>query len=270
MYRTPDLFVQNLKKHKIINALRNYDYSAIVTLDHSEPLTRFARFAYHLTALNFEAARDIIQTLTKENTDEKRHFINFESKVNHLIRDKNERIKHLYIMSKIRCHQGAFDDFLIKMFTINEQILLPYVEEVLGQNYRSRNWKSSIERNAALVTYLRSQRHNGRRFRYETPKISVYHAIYNFKYEGQDPEFDELCDYLKYLSKLRNKVAHDITGIDKNIIEQKVQQSSYSLASLERVIHLADQYFNVNGCGIFDEINKFILNYFLKNANNIM
>lgn len=268
----PDLFVQNLKKHKIVNALENFYYSAVVTLDHSEYLTDFAKFAYHLTALNFDAARGIIESFTEENTDEKQRFILLQSQIHQLQNDKQARIKHLYLMAKIRCHQGAFDDFLIKIFTINEQLLIPKVKEIIGQTNSDirPDWMRLINANAALKTYLDVQTYNGYSLNYRKPKRTVYRAIYDFKYAGNNPQFDELCDYLESLSLLRNKAAHDVMSINRNAIEHELQQSSHPLASLERLIELADQYFDINAYGIFDEINDFVRTYFLKNTDNVV
>lgn len=264
----PDLFVQNLKKHKIVAALQNFDYSAVVALDHSEAFTRFARFAYHLTALNFDAAQNIIQNFTEKNTDEKQRFIRLQSQIYQLRNDKQMRIKHLYLMAKIRCHQGAFDDFLIKIFTINEQLLIPKAKEIIGQTNDDirTDWMRLINANTALKTYLDAQTYNGYQLNYRKPKRTVYRAIYDFKYAGKHPEFDELCDYLESLSLLRNKAAHDVMSVNKNAIEDALRQSPHPSPSMERLLDLANQYFSIQAYGIFDEINDLMLNYFLKNT----
>jgi len=272
----PDLFVQNLKKHKIINALRNYDYSAIVTLDHSELLTRFARFAYHLTALNFEAARDIIQELTKENTDEKRHFIHFESKVNHLMRDKNERIGHLYLVAKIRYHQNAYDDFLVKMFTVNEQILIPPLEQELGGEIaydpptNHSDWNNLIDNydSGNLKSHLQGQRVGRYSLVYWKPGRVVYKHIYDHIFPRPDALLMSLQRNLEKLTLLRHDAVHSLIFVDKKLIINSLGTNATE-SDLENLLKLADQYFNINAHGIFDEINEFILSYFLKNANNM-
>mgnify|MGYP000173506236 CR=1 FL=1 len=269
----PDLFVQNLKKHKIINALQSYDYSAIVTLDHSEELTRFARFAYHLTALNFEVVRDIIHEFMKDSTDEKQHFIDFENKVNRLMRDKNEHIGHLYLVAKIRYHQNAYDDFLVKMFTVNEQILIPPLERKLGGEIvyspltKHRDWNVLIDNYSGLKTYLKGKTHNGRRLGYWSPNRIAYSYIYGYVFPQKDALLINLQGRLEKLALLRHDTVHSLIFVDKQLIINSLSNNATE-SDLENLLNLADQYFNINEHGIFDEINAFILDYFLKCSSN--
>lgn len=272
----PDLFVQNLKKHKIINALQSYDYSAIATLDHSEKLTRFARFAYHLTALNFDAARDIIQEFTKDNTDEKQRFIDFENKVNRLIRDKNERIGHLYLVAKIRYHQNAYDDFLVKMFTVNEQILIPPLERELGGEIayappRHRAWNNLIDNynNGNLKSHLQAQKVGRYDLVYWKPGRVVYKHIYDHIFPQPDTLLMNLQRKLEKLTLLRHDAVHSLIFVDKKLIINSLGNNATE-NDMENLLNLADQYFNINAHGIFDKINDFVLSYFLKNTKHTM
>ncbi len=260
----PAKFVQNFTKQQILHDLRNYNYSAIVSLNFKNIVCKLAEYAFARVSFDFDKAQTIINNLLTEDASNRAFYTKLSNQLNFDDDNFIERQKEAYLSIKIKLHQKAYADFLVQIFSLAENLLKPKVSEILkgkiefDENTNYKSWNDLIDKISGLKEFLENQTFNGYKLTYTKPNRATFKAIVDFYYhtEGKKNDFNTIYENLEELTKLRNKVAHELVKVNENDLNLSLQKNNYNI---NKLIELLDNYFEVKDFGIYDEINKKII-----------
>jgi hypothetical protein len=262
----PQLFKRNFTKERIRQAIENFDYSVIPNYDYSSLINCLGAYAFKRVTFNFLHAR---KTLFQYNGMEEKYFISqMMNKTKEIENTEELRYKEWYIMSKINFYQNKYSDFLLKMFNLSENLLKPFAEEKLAGKIifkaatKHKEWHELLSRQQNdLKDFLNNYEiEKGNPLQLTRPTRYAYKAIYDFySSEEQVLEFNtKVYDNLEILTKLRNKVGHNLVGISKEDLDTTLEEVN---SSTDEMIKHIDEYFKLSGFGDYDLINAKIFEH---------
>jgi len=276
----PDKFKTNINIHIIKNAIKNYNYSLVIENFPSlnSTLTGLCNYAHSRLNLDYKSAFNHCENLLNIGILNKNMILNILQKEVRLIDAINynlQKQRDLYLSAKIKFKQLQFGDFLMKIFTLSENILKPYIlsygfdisyEEKTEPRHKkwnnSFNYIDNKEQNK-LSKYLASHKLKGG-IRFDFPGKYAYYGIYEYYYLKDNnlelKKFLEICRSIFVLADLRNTIAHQLESVTKEMINKEL--NAIEKINLDDFITQLDLYFglkNENDFGIYDEINKKII-----------
>jgi len=262
-------FLNDLNKQKVIKHLDDYDFGLITeellgTMPHSVAIYRLARYAQEKLTLNHD-------------------HLSVESVPEFLLEDTSSltRCRDLYLSAKIQFWQGAYGSYLMKLFTLQENLYKVRCEKVVGETTRlhkskydrgkeqNEEWHNFLKNclsgvevgGKSLYKTLQSAKFPGSNdpLMINNPNRALFQEMYRFLASCQaiddSSEIQNLLEkidkILVFLSAKRNQVAHRLSPINYDILVKTVG----SKKTLKRLNSNLDQIFNLNSpFGIYDSI----------------
>lgn len=244
-------------RHVAENMLSNFDYSGLLQLPFKDDsLKLLAEYALARLSIDFERANTMAQHIGDET-------LLLPDSMN--IREKEREV---WVSAKIKYHQKSWGDYLWRLFLIQDNLWIPLIEERLSgsiihnKNSRFREWNDLLHSNPDLLKYLETYRIGTRPLRYEEPTKIVYDVIRRF-YRLGTPILNELDEIMNQgMRDLRNGVAHNYKGINREIIEAELlEKSRIGIEAFHEKMTLHTGI-PKNSFGIYDRLNNQILGYF--------
>lgn len=248
-------------KHTVKKMLDNFDYSGILELPiDSKKVRNFSRYAIARSSLNFELARQMVLSTGVSSLDIKTEL------------SPKELEQEVLRSALIKFKQKSYADYLWRLFTISENLLIPDVERLLEGNIdfdppSHAKWNTLLRKHLGLVEYLRLQKINGRDLKFSEPNAYSYEYVLNFFKEkgaySPHPLLENIKANFVSLRYLRNGVAHNYKGINENIIKQKLVPAALpgGLATIDNFNAMLCEYMGINADdnGIYDMVNELIM-----------
>lgn len=256
----PAKFRNNLNKQQILHDLENYNYAAILTVDYSRKVIALAQYAYKRVSFDYDEASKQINYLLENDQTNRAFYTKLANEIRADTQSFYFRQKEAYLTAKIKYQQQAYSDFLVQMFSLAENILKPKVEEYLngkiiyneGDNHKE--WNELLNTKPELIDYLNQQKIDGNQLIYSKPNRAVFKTIFNYAVqENQADLLNRLYKDLDELTKLRNRVAHELVKVNKTDINNYLSTNN---SNIEQLLDIADEYFEVDAFDIYDEINE--------------
>lgn len=251
-------------RHTVEEMLKVFDYEGINQLPiGNEAINALAQYAQARIALNFEKAKNIAKRLDTDTF--------FQVLLTEV--DKNMTIKDLecetYFSAKIKYAQGAYSDYLWRLFTIHDNMFIPITESLLNgrvifnKKDEHSEWNNLINSKPDLIEYLEKKEINNRPLAFREPNKFAYKAIVDYFYpkgNSNRPNFiDDINSCLERLGSLRNAVAHNYKGIGLEDIEQNLPKK-YKTTFNELLSNFVGKSWE--DFGIYEQINEEILKRF--------
>lgn len=247
--------------HQIVyGMLQNWNYSAILTLPLiSDDVKHLCRLAIARLALDMDKAR----------------FLSSALSLNYPIPMENDQLaieKELVYSAFVKYHQREYGDFLFRIFTFHDNVLVPHVEEILGGKIEydpksdHQSWKSLLRKkgNTDIYKYLKNATVGRTPLNFAMPNKEAYYRILHFckKYSKTRKLTQKqflvmnLYNKLSQLADLRNKIAHSYGGINESMILETA-----SISDIKKITNKIDNYLNIKFDHIdpYEELNKMIL-----------
>ncbi|MBK9639533.1 MAG: hypothetical protein IPO63_17645 [Bacteroidetes bacterium] len=270
-----DKFRKGLRIKQYINsisqALKQYDYSLSKTIVNKGSVEFYLSvFALSRIHLDFSSAINHLQQLYILDLNNRDKLMEWEQEITSTNAGFNIQ-KELFMSAMIQFKQGAYSDYLWRLFTLEENLLKPQLEQKLNGKieYNTKtnhaSWAMLIEKNEELKKYL-TDLHIGPGFKlnYSTPNRVVFRQIYNYYFPENSADRPEnmtrILDSLSALSGLRNDIAHSMKGIALDEINKKL------LGKAEDLNSLLYDYFELENEKLppYDSINEMIRNEVIK------
>jgi hypothetical protein len=256
----PAKFVNNTNKQKVLHSIDYFNYQAVIDLDYNEVVNLLAKYAYSRLILDLDSARLQLVRLYETDTSNRSFY------THHLAQIKNdkldERIKDYWCSIKIAWLQGNFSDFLVRNFTLAEVLLKPLIESelkgkvIFNVQKDHQEWKKLISTDTQLLEFLQQFKINGQALNWSYPNRAAYMAIFDYFAESFPQKTIEsiknLYKILEPLINLRNRVAHSLDSVNNESIVNTLKRTE---TDIETYFSIADVYFEIQGYGIFDELN---------------
>lgn len=196
--------------------------------------------------------------------------------------------RELFLSAKIKFHQKAYADYLWRLFTIQDNLLIPILESYFQSKiiYNKPNhleWNELLSKHPDITNKLDEIKIGSEPLDYSYPNKFAYKQIYKIiTNDNPDILVDSIDRILSTLGDLRNSIAHNYGSIGRNDLNKtipvkplrkalKILYPNVSEKDLEQKIKdeekvvLFNQIFNfylkieVTDFGIYDEINKKII-----------
>lgn len=264
---TPQKFRINFSKQRILRALKKYQYLGVAEEAYTDTIEKLAEFAFSCLSFDLDRAEDCTESLHQLD-HERRDFYKLLDRYLDSLSGKQQlpnRLREMYLSAKMRLEQGNYADFLIKIFALSENMLKPRVKELIGvdPSYRvnpsNQRWKSTIDAHEGLSDYLIAYCNS-----YKKPSFFTMAGVIKWFAETQDTP----SDYLQFHERIvalrehRNMIAHGLDGVNRSTIVQSLGSTEREPAegqdALSQFLLDLDAYFEVEGFGIYDEINSHI------------
>jgi len=249
-------------KQIVSKMLKNWNYSAILTLPYiNSDVRNICDFTIARLALDLDKARKLSQNLNLE----------------YPIPDQKDHVaieKELVYSAYIKYHQREYGDFLFRMFTFHDNMLVPHVEKILDGEIvfdkRSNHalWKELIKKevNKDIYEYLETTKVGNSPLDISQPNKTAYYKILHFckKYsktrnlEEKSFQVMTLFNKIGKLADLRNKIAHHYEGVNEDMILMEA-----SLKDIMTLTKTIDRYLQISFSELspYQEINKLILKH---------
>lgn len=272
----PQKFLRNSRRQKIEIALKSYRYDIVASEALQEEVKLLAEYAKSRLALNISDAKQATYKLMESDSNPATIDEYFCRKLREEIEsmDSKSLEKELFIAAMIKLLRREYADYLARIFTINDNILVPYIEEELGGRVvysvenKHQEWLDLVGKKPDLVNYLDSiLTRAGDRLNWKYPNKSAYKAIFDFYYTNEQtgenslkklkPVYmDDLLKRILNLSDLRNGIMHNYKGVNLEDIEKAV-------GGADKLALFHEQLYEHVGIekgsfGIYDEINAHI------------
>jgi hypothetical protein len=252
----PFLFINDLNRQKILKHLEDYDFGLICDFKDSLQSEAIELAQYGKARLNLDYSY-ASKYFTQEN-------ISSETKC-----------RDLYLIAKIFFKRNDFGNYLWRLFTLLENIYRYKCEIVLGDTKMFFNptlkentaWQKKLNEIPGLYNWLNNRTINNKPIELNQPNRYLFKHAYVFFCKNnylQDPsqlqcEINFIFNISQGIVSLRNKLAHHLDPISKDIIENSLKGKTCD----ELNKHL-DFIFSINtqlSFGIFDEIRLKISEY---------
>lgn len=243
-------------KHVVEKMLDNFDYSGLLNLPINDPeIKLLAEYALARLSLDFDHANEIAAQM---------HNPMLALPSNMGIRDKE---KEVWISAKIKFQQKAWGDYLWRLFLIQDNLWIPLLENQLNgpiihkKESNFKEWKDLIGKHPKLVKYLDNCKISNKPLRYEEPTKTVFDKIKIF-YKIGTPILNEIDKIMNIsMRDLRNGVAHNYRGVNREIIEKELNASNVTIEEFHKKIsiHVA---IKEDDFGVYAKISEKILNCF--------
>ncbi len=248
-------------RHIVKGMLRNWNYSAVLSLPNiSNEVRSLCRFAIARLALDLEKARVLSNSILLSNP------IPMED-------DQVAIEKELIYSAYIKYHQREYGDFLFRLFTFHDNMLIPHVEKILvgkvehdkSTNHQSWNSLLRAKRNVDILDYLKTAKVGNVPLNINMPNKETYYRILHFckkysqsrKLNNKQFKVMKLYNKLSQLADLRNKIAHNYAGINESMILE-----SASVSEIKEITNIMDNYLDIQFDKVtpYRELNEMIIN----------
>lgn len=210
-------------KHIVKNMLANYDYAGIQQLPlQNEQVMQLTTYALARLSLDLEQLHTApVNVLLPEHLR---------------IREKSSKeslMREVAFSALIKYHQKAYGDYVWRLFTIGDNLLLPYVEQVLegpvvySTKDNHQSWNDLISPKTTLIAFLSTKTVNKAPLDYQSPNAYAYEQILKY-YESEEKTFAppaymwNIHKSINEVRGLRNGFAHNMKGINLDGIENKL------------------------------------------------
>ncbi len=248
-------------KHTVEKMLENFDYSGILELPiNSKKVRNLSRYAIARLGFDFALARQMANSLGLSNLDIKQKLV------------PKELEQEMLRSALIKFKQKSYADYLWRLFTISENLLIPDVEHHLGGEVRfdppkHSRWNELLKKHSSLVDYLKLQVVDSSPLVFNKPNVYAYgHILGFFKKKGEHtphPLIENVKANFSSIRYLRNGIAHDYEGINENMIKQRLVATALpgGLATIDNFNAMLCEYsgISVNENGVYDKVNELIL-----------
>lgn len=255
--------------HIVNRMLDNYDYSGIQQLPLQDENIHFlANYAQTRLLLD----RSTLNQQLKEEVAGKYPTLVLQEDMS-----TDDQMKEVVQSARIKFHQKAYADYLWRIFTIGDNLLIPHVELLLEGRveYVKKDghalWNQLLANKPELVTYLSNCKINEVPLKIDEPNAYAYDAILKYFVSinayNQPITLDPLMKIINDLRPLRNAIAHNMKGIGLDEIESKVSAKQLRKADLDTeatgvagLNTLLCRHFSLDegDFGIYDEVNQLI------------
>lgn len=237
--------------------LTNWNYSAILNLPYvNERVRNLCELAIARLALDLAHARELAKDLDLE--------FSIPDSQDHLAMERE-----LIYSAYVKYHQKEYGDFLFRMFTFHDNMLIPHVEEILGgkieynRKTNHASWKALLNReeNKDIFQYLQSTKIGHSPLDISEPNKKAYYKILHFcKKYSKKRTLDEkasqvmkVSNRIEQLADLRNRIAHHYKGINEEMV-----LSGGSLKRINDLTRRIDTYLNTDFINLppYQEINR--------------
>jgi hypothetical protein len=247
-------------KHTVEKMLENFDYSGILELPiNSKTVRNLSRYAIARLGFDFSTARQMATSLELSKLD-----------INQKLTPK-ELEQEMLRSALVKFKQKSYADYLWRLFTISENLLIPDVEYHLGGNIhfappKHFRWNELLKNHLGLLDYLKLQMIDSSPLIFSKPNVYVYeHILSFFEKKGKytpHPLIENVKANFSSLRYLRNGIAHDYEGINENMIKQRLVASALpgGLATIDNFNAMLCDYTGINksNFGIYDYVNELI------------
>jgi hypothetical protein len=274
-----NLFLNDLTKQNVIKHIRDYDFDKAANALLSENWI-WKLCIYAALRLNMKTEN----ALTLYNSPSREDRRNLGDKLLTFLKgdwkklsksDKNQlRLLDTIIYTKILFKQGKYNEVLIKLFTVFENlfkieiekkysvgkdILTEYRNPNYDNNQTNEKWELFLNGlDKGLLSYLKANSvwiNNPNRIAFFY--IYMYMKTNNGMYSPlQDEELIALNNVINELSKKRNGIAHNLSGISKNEMEKLFENCQLTI---ETFFGMLDKLMKISGLGIYQSIQQKIL-----------
>lgn len=276
--------------HKIVRSmLERYDYQGLLQLPiQNETIKQLARYAQARIALNFTVA----QSIALESKEADAFFAELHGQLDQDL-SKQQLGREMFLSAKIKFYQGSYSDYLWRLFTIYENLMIDYAEQILGgpieyqpKTTEHESWKTLLQafeqRSPGFLHWLGQRTVRDTPLDYSEPNKFTYLEIIRYAQE-QTPPLLEVTDQLFLIVQcldqvnwLRNDAAHRYKGFG---VEQINDELPRKLLGIDRRAHrqqgtirkfneLLANFLGLDWTdfGIYHKINTQILELFDKEA----
>ncbi|TKK65850.1 hypothetical protein FC093_19050 [Ilyomonas limi] len=269
----PQLFIKDLIRQNIIKHVSDYDFDKVDdTLQPESWVIKLCNYASSRLMLNYSSISNIQQLSKMLRSIDLGHLAP-DLEWNKIGRVKQNRIKivDLYLAAKIAFHQKRYNEFLWRIYTVNENLTQDETDKLLGYdsmhehfkpnlNIKDENpkWNEALNSiDSCLLPSLKAQgiyTHNPNRFSYKAIYLFLLH---NGKIVERMPtdDFIQLTDTIESLSKRRNGLAHKMGTITESDIKKLIPDEDCFFSYL-------DTWLSVANFGLYDDIRKHILMHY--------
>ena len=253
-------------KHTIERMLEVFAYEGVALLPViPECVKNLCEIALALLSLDFKTAKKISEKLDG-NLDENLLTILKESK------DNIDITKKMYLSAKIKFFQKSYGDYLWRLFSIHDNIFIPYVEKFFESKIKyceednHSEWNNLLRSRSDLTEHLEDcvVGFKNEKLNYNIPNKYVYFEILKFANKSntdfinqeQFEKLKKIHENLNRLGIIRNAIAHSLKGVNIKDIEKKLQKTS-----IDEFNNLLADYFKIPNDDYceFNLINKEIL-----------
>jgi hypothetical protein len=252
----PSKFLGSLNKQKIIKHLADYDFGLIDKgLTEIKKIKYWSSYASIRLELKYNSLSNTISCLNTEYNN------NLPIEISDGLQPKGdfEKLIDLYISSKIALKQNKLNDFLWRIFTLNENFIKVKVDSLLGVNtndYRNGTL-GQIDKNDRWIDLLNSKnaeivsRFEKKGIWLNNPSRMANLEILKVLDFGSEQAIS-ISEKLELLVEKRNQIAHRLGAVDKNEVNQ-ILGNNYKIDGL---LSDLNQIFNIQGFGIYDKIKE--------------
>jgi hypothetical protein len=248
---------QAILKHIVEKMLNSFDYGGITQLPiDNQEIKKLAEYALARIALDYDSASSLANELD----------IN-ELKIPTNLSIKEKEI-HLFLSAKIKFKQKSYGDYLWRLFTILDNIYIPFlndyfqtqVETLYEKKTQHQEWNRLLNQYPSLVAHLNTRTFAGNPLKWDEPNKYAYNAIFDKLVEDNlisEPQYvNNLIKNLNELAGLRNAIAHNYKGISLTSIESKLIKRI--TPSVDDFNNLVSDFIGVpfDNFQIYDDINQ--------------
>lgn len=223
-------------KHTIEKMLEVFAYEGVSLLPVIDENTKkLCEIALARLSLDFKTAKNIADTLNET----------IDKSLLEILRKPKADIditRQMYLSAKIKFDQKSYGDYLWRLFSIHDNIFIPYVEKFFNSRIKyceednHTEWVKLLNSKSELLDYLRTCTLGSKNepLKFDVPNKYVYFEILTFavskNYESVSREGYELLKeiHLKLdrLGKIRNAIAHYLKGVNIKDIEKRLQKTT--------------------------------------------
>lgn len=274
----PQLFLHDLNKQKIIKHLEDYDFDKALDLylkdDWQKKLCQYATLRL---SLSLDDAVEFTNTFSR--ADKKQMDAAFFEQLKIVppkaskIEKNSVKLKDLVVVFTIFCHQKRYNDALIKLFTIFENLFKSQIETqlhlakdlgdaynpVLKSHETNEKWQAVLnDIDSSLLALL-----SGKGVWVNNPNRLAYFHIFVFLLQQKRVSCGLTAEQLETFGKLmeelsgkRNAIAHGLSSVSEAEIKIIISNSGYSL---DLLISTLNNLVDEPAFGIFQEIQNKLL-----------
>jgi hypothetical protein len=266
----PFLFIQDLNNQKILKHLADYDFGMITNeLTTNKIIRHLCKYADRRLSLNHRQLGNNLEYLNNNLDDHFFQLISLPTEKNKIVVNNKLKLQDLYYSIKIKLKQEKYSEFLWRLFTLAENLYKIDLEDhwnVSIDDYYDKKIKALSEENQKWISFLNSkdraivkilQKNKlslSNPIRKSLQKIHEYLLSKNsFKHtDEQKSAFREVYRILENFTNSRNKIAHELSAIQK----EKINSCLSKNMTLDCFISKIDTILNIKGFGIYDDIRK--------------
>jgi len=270
-------------KQIIEKMLDVYDYAGILDLPiKNNKIISLSKYALSRIHLNQKEALNSISDLPDDN------FYQILKKQISKSFSIRELEQELFYSAKIKFKQKAYADYLWRLFTIHDNLLIPILEDFFNEKiiYNKPNhieWNNLLDKFPEIKIDLSKIKFKEEPLNISYPNKFVYKEIYKIiSKENYNVLLDVIDKILVSLSEIRNSIAHDYESIDleklnsnisiknirkgikfihKQLTEKEVENYILTNSPIDLFNQIFSSYLSIeeNNFGIYDQINKKII-----------